>query len=52
MAEYKLPSDKPGGERINMEDFAIKIARENPQITSPEKLRELFIKKAGDKGAL
>jgi hypothetical protein len=51
MAEYKLPSDKPGGERINMENFAIKIARENPQITSPEKLRELFIKKAGDKGA-
>jgi hypothetical protein len=51
MAEYKLPSDKPGGERINMENFAIKIARENPQITSPEKLRELFIKKAGDRGA-
>jgi hypothetical protein len=51
MAEYKLPSDKPGGKRINMENFAIKIARENPQITSPEKLRELFIKKAGDKGA-
>jgi hypothetical protein len=35
-----------------MENFAIKIARENPQITSPEKLRELFIKKAKDEGAI
>jgi hypothetical protein len=33
-------------------DFAIKTARENPQIKSTEKLREQFIKKATDEGVI
>jgi hypothetical protein len=35
-----------------MRSFAVKIARENPQITSPLKLREVFIKKAEDEGVI
>jgi hypothetical protein len=42
-------SDSMGNE---MRSFAVKIARENPQITSPLKLREVFIKKAKDEGVI
>jgi len=42
-------SDSMGDE---MRSFAVKIARENPQITSPLKLREVFIKKAKDEGVI
>ena len=35
-----------------MRSFAVKIARKNPQITSPLKLREVFIKEAKDEGVI
>jgi hypothetical protein len=35
----------------NLRNFAIKIARENPQLKTLEKINELSIKKAGDRGA-